>query len=685
MIMISHKTKLASVWVTLHHPVVPPIRERKMEGLKVLRTLAEHHAEVLLPELHDVCLFKEVKVDTRTEEQREVKLTCSSTCSLNKSLSYYWFRNGEFKTYTADSSIVLQTSPSDEGSYYCRVSGSWHRSSPVCISADSDQKSCWSVTYYPKAICALIGSSASINCYYTYPDNQKVTKSVWFNKEQSGAEPVDVREDEEYQGRVQSRQSSQNHCSMIITDLRERDAQTYRFRFYTDGGKHTGQPGVTLTVTDMKITVSDTESGGKQLTCSSTCTLPDHHTYIWYKNGQSESHCRSASCSVAVVSGVVSYSCGVEGHESLHSSPVYSPRNTRAVLVPSGEREEGESVTLSCSFDADPPVLSYSWFKQRAAADTPLTIGQNYSITNISSQHSGHHSSTPVYLDVKDSPRNTRAVLLPSGEREEGESVTLSCSSDADPPVLSYSWFKQRAAADTPLTTGQNYSITNISSQHSGHHSSTPVYLDVYDSPRNTKAVLDSSGEREEGESVTLSCSSDADPPVLSYSWFKQRAAADTPLITGQNYSITNISSQHSGLYYCTAHNQLEHHSSTPFHLDVKAELLEQRAVWEDVWGAVGVVPVLLLSLTAVLCIKRRRGAERDTHIQTPNPADPTYTALNPTTISSDYDTLQCVGDSPCDTYSTLNPATMTSDYDSLTERIRRKLQEYMGENEPHD
>ncbi|XP_072526992.1 B-cell receptor CD22-like, partial [Salminus brasiliensis] len=188
------------------------------------------------------------------------------------------------------------------------------------------------------------------------------------------------------------------------------------------------------------------------------------------------------------------------------------------------------------------------------------------------------------------------------------------------------------------------------------------------DCPRNTRAVLLPSGERVEGESVTLSCSSDADPPVLSYSWFKQRAAADTPLTTGQNYSITNISSQHSGLYYCTAHNQLGHHSSTPVHLDVKAELLEQRAVWGAVWGAVGVVPVLLLSLTAVLCIKRRRGAKRDTHIQkTPNPADPTYTALNPTTISSDYDTLQCVGDSPSDTYSTLNPATTTSDYESLT------------------
>ncbi|KAG7315472.1 hypothetical protein KOW79_021560 [Hemibagrus wyckioides] len=77
-----------------------------------------------------------------------------------------------------------------------------------------------------------------------------VIKSVWFIKWQGGADPEDVREDEEYQGRVQYTQSSQNDCSLRITNLRERDAQTYRFRFYTDPtGKYTGEPGVTLSVT----------------------------------------------------------------------------------------------------------------------------------------------------------------------------------------------------------------------------------------------------------------------------------------------------------------------------------------------------------------------------------------------------------------------------------------------------
>ncbi|KAI4894124.1 hypothetical protein NFI96_003804, partial [Prochilodus magdalenae] len=175
--------------------------------------------------------------------------------------------------------------------------------------------------------------------------------------------------------------------------------------------------------------------------------------------------------------------------------------------------------------------------------------------------------------------RKTTVVIVSSGETVEGDSVTLSCSSDANPPALIYSWFKQ-TSSDAPLTKDQNYTITNMSSQHTGFYyctahnqlgqdNSTPAHLDVLYSPRNTRAVIISSGETVEGDLVTLSCSSDANPPVLTYTWFKQRAATVTLLSTDQNYTITNISSQHSGLYYCSAQSRLGQHNSTPTRLDV--------------------------------------------------------------------------------------------------------------------
>lgn len=44
-----------------------------------------------------------------------------------------------------------------------------------------------------------------------------------------------------------------------------------------------------------------------------------------------------------------------------------------------------------------------------------------------------------------DAPRSTSITLFPAGEVSEGGSVTLTCSSDAAPPVESFAWFKGTA------------------------------------------------------------------------------------------------------------------------------------------------------------------------------------------------------------------------------------------------
>ncbi|KAF5889549.1 B-cell receptor CD22-like, partial [Clarias magur] len=351
-------------------------------------------------------------------------LRCETTCTLSNNPTYIWYKNGQRVTEQDRNDEYLDVSRRDAGSYSCAVRGDEDLRSPaVCV---FDETSCWSVTYSTQTICSLIGSSVDIHSYYTFPDRYKVTKVLWFIKEQADGESVDVREDEEYQGRVQYTQSSQNNSSLRITNLTERDAQTYRFRFYTDGGDYTGEPGVSLSVPDLKVTVSDWRDQYMTLSCITTCTLSNNLTYIWYKNGQRVSDCKSASCSVAAVSGAVSYSCAVEGHDSLLSPPVYSPKNTGAVGLSSGDTVEGDSVNLSCSSDANPPVQNYYWFKQTAAADTLLTTGQNYSISNISSQHSGlyyctahnqlgQHNSTPTLLDVLCSEKTTAITLTMVG------------------------------------------------------------------------------------------------------------------------------------------------------------------------------------------------------------------------------------------------------------------------------
>uniref|UniRef100_A0A8B9RLS1 Ig-like domain-containing protein n=1 Tax=Astyanax mexicanus TaxID=7994 RepID=A0A8B9RLS1_ASTMX len=549
---------------------------------------------------------------------KETFLTCSNTCTWTNPPTYIWYKNGQPVSNKYSNTRYIHYSHVDAGSYSCALKGFEDLRSPaVCV---YNQDRCWSITYSTRSICALIGSTVEIESYYTFPDQNPEPQPAWYIKLSSQETELSPADD-----RVEFFSDRANVRTLRLNNLTQSDSAQYLLRIKAPYKGYTlSSAGVSLSVTDLQVEVySDGQT--VTLTCRSSCTLPNNPTYIWYKNRQSLSHCRYKSCPVLVVSGAISYSCSVEGHEIFQSPPVYPPRNTRAELVSSGEILEGDSVTLSCSSDADPPVLSYSWFNQREPAETPLTTDQNYIITNISSQNRfyyctahnqlGKHNSTPIHLNVLYPPRNTRAKLVSSGEIVEGDSVSLSCSSDANLPVLSYSWFNQREPAETPLSTEQNYSITSISSQHSGFYyctacnqlgqnNSTSIHLDVLYSPRNTRAELVSSKEIVEGDSVTLSCSSDADPPVLSYSWFNQREPAETPLSTDQNYSITNISSQHSGFYYCTAHNQLGQHSSTPIHLNVLSEnsfgSYKSIAASAVNYAASGVAVVLLLVFIAV-------------------------------------------------------------------------------------
>uniref|UniRef100_A0A8B9GYG2 Ig-like domain-containing protein n=1 Tax=Astyanax mexicanus TaxID=7994 RepID=A0A8B9GYG2_ASTMX len=68
-----------------------------------------------------------------------------------------------------------------------------------------------------------------------------------------------------------------------------------------------------------------------------------------------------------------------------------------------------------------------------------------------------------------------------------------------------------------------------------------------------------------EGSSVTLTCSSDGDPPVENYTWFKGSSSVGT----GGTYSIPNISSEDSGEYTCQSRNELGERRSTAVSLNV--------------------------------------------------------------------------------------------------------------------
>ncbi|KAL7865175.1 hypothetical protein SRHO_G00104220 [Serrasalmus rhombeus] len=316
----------------------------------------------------------QAKVDRETVRQKVVRLTCSPPCWPSGNCYYDWNRNGQYVGCSYSASLWLDSSrSSDHDSYTCEVKN-YSRPQINCELPNQH----WGVTYTPERVCALKGSSINLSCTYKHPEGLTVTRSFWFieSLRQPGVEPEDVKESDQYKGRVQYSRTL-NSCRMTITGLRESDAHTYRFRFHTGGpgGSFSGRGGVTLSVTDLKVTVSDTDGGVKKLNCSSTCTLPNNPTYIWYRNGQPVSQCESASCPVAVVSEAVNYSCAVKGSD-LHSPPVYNRTSVYAA--------SGVAVVLLLIFTA-----VFLWMRRRAAVTSSKT-----------EKNSEERASAPVYEDV---------------------------------------------------------------------------------------------------------------------------------------------------------------------------------------------------------------------------------------------------------------------------------------------
>uniref|UniRef100_A0A8C1ER01 Ig-like domain-containing protein n=1 Tax=Cyprinus carpio carpio TaxID=630221 RepID=A0A8C1ER01_CYPCA len=441
-----------------------------------------------------------------------------------------------------------------------------------CVSGVSSAE--WGVIYSPSHICALKNSSVIMSCTYTYPTGYQIKKVFWTKNPVKGEENPDLFEDPEYSQRLQYLEDKQQNCTIRLSHVTQKDEHMYCFKFITDkpDGLWLGYPGVTLTVTDLQVEAPErvTEGHNVSLTCKSSCTLTDRATFIWYRNSQPLTERRDRNNQLLLQSvrreDAGRYSCALHEHSYIspaaHLSVTYPPRSVSVSISPS-VIVEGDSVTLNCSSDSNPPALNFSWFKGGMFVGS----GRIYRISKISSDHSeeykcrsinehGQKDSAAVTLNVMYPPRNVSVSINGSGEIVEGHSVTMICSSDSNPPALNFSWFK----GGTFVGSGRIYSISNISSDHSGEYKcrsinkhgekySDAVALNVMYPPKNISVSINGSGVIVEGDSVTLICSSDSNPPALNFSWFKENQSSAVG--SGQSFSALQ-----SGRFYCEAHNQ---------------------------------------------------------------------------------------------------------------------------------
>ncbi|KAJ8384487.1 hypothetical protein AAFF_G00205080 [Aldrovandia affinis] len=520
----------------------------------------------------------EVNPDTVTEEQW-VTLTCKTTCILSGSPAFIWYKNGRhlsktYQNYLSNNYLQFKASSEDAGSYSCAVRGHENIPSPAVT---------LSVRYAPKNTLVSVSPSGEI------VEGSLVTLTCSSN----GNPPVQWYT--WYKTGVVWKGSKQSYT---IKDIQPSDSGEYHCEAMNRVGTNSS-PHIRLKVQCAKVDIDHgtvTEGQSVKLNCRITCTVWSYsQTFIWSKNGQYLHDTNQQLWFSASSEDAGSYSCAVRGHENLPSPAVtlnvkYAPKNISVSVSPSGEIVEGSSVTLTCSSNANPPVQNYTWLKKAGDISSWRGSEQSYRIKYIKPSDSGEYfcgavngigpgtfHSNLIFLSVQYAPKNTSVSVSPSGEIVEGSSVTLTCSSNANPLVQRYTWFKKNIAI--PTESGESYTITNISPEDSGQYyceahnkhgtqNSTAVTMDVQYAPKNTSVSVSPSGEIVEGSSVTLTCSSNANPTVQRCTWFKKNIAIPTE--SGESYTITNISSEDSGQYYCEAHNKHGAQNSTAVTIDVQ-------------------------------------------------------------------------------------------------------------------
>ncbi|XP_029594576.1 sialoadhesin isoform X2 [Salmo trutta] len=349
---------------------------------------------------------------TVTEEKKRT-LTCSTTCLLtdNPNPTYIWYKNGQHlhdptsQQYSYNTLVVWRYSTD---SYSCAVKDHEDFLTPtVCVYGQS----CLNVTYTKRSICALKGSTVDITCTYRHPSWNNITEVSWFNKWESGV-TTDLSQDPEYAGRVKYLPTTDKDSTLRITDLRESDSAEYKFRFTTTAVKWGYSfPGITLNVTDMQVKESPgTEEGKVTLTCSTTCTLTDNPTYIWYKNGQllTNPNTQDNYLILDQVSSedAGSYSCSVKGYEN-HRSPVTfvgEPKSLKNAVV-------GIIVVVLILILC---LFGFMWFRKKASKSTTDTRDKRDTAEN------GERDSNPVYDNISGMAMTPTAAQRAITDEQDG-------------------------------------------------------------------------------------------------------------------------------------------------------------------------------------------------------------------------------------------------------------------------
>ncbi|KAA0720811.1 B-cell receptor CD22 B-lymphocyte cell adhesion molecule [Triplophysa tibetana] len=197
-----------------------------------------------------------------------------------------------------------------------------------------------------------------------------------------------------------------------------------------------------------------------------------------------------------------------------------------------------------------------------------------------------------LQLNVNDSPPKPKvSIYKQQQEVVEGTTVILRCSAkmfcSTHPPALIWSTSsivsirEQQRQNQSDLISDLDFNVTHqhnrvnltcmISYQLQNRNTSArdSITLNVQYAPKNTSVFVSTSDCVLEGRSVSLTCSSDGNPAVINFTWYRDTEGHLKHLRTGPNLIFNKTTPKHSGRYHCTAHNKHGNRTSDTILLNI--------------------------------------------------------------------------------------------------------------------
>ncbi|XP_043748186.1 B-cell receptor CD22 isoform X5 [Cervus elaphus] len=297
----------------------------------------------------------------------------------------------------------------------------------------------------------------------------------------------------------------------------------------------------------------------------------------------------------------------------------YPPKGVTTVIQNPTPIREGDSVTLSCTFNSsNPRVTRYNWNSpgsQDQTSQEKLTIRKvTWDAAPVKCEACNQWCSwsPSVNLNVHYAPKDVNIQISPHTEVRSGDQVFLRCEfSSSHPEDVHFFWKKdgsllkkQKTLTFDPISPEDSGTYHCLVNNSIGQTSSEACELRVLYAPRRLRVSISPKDGVVEGKMAVLTCESDANPAPSHYNWFDGNNQDLHHY--GQTLRLEPVKLQHSGSYWCRGANRLGQSQSPPTTLTVyySAATISRRA-------ALGVGFCLAIFLLAIWGVKLQRNWKR--------------------------------------------------------------------------